>query len=330
MPVASFAARRLHPALAASMALALACALALGACTSEPAPAAAPPAKAEAKPPCPECPPCPDCPECPEPLPKLTGRLRAIKKRGVLLAAVRDNAIPFGYTDEHTGEIVGFEVDLCSILARELGVRLEPVPVRKHARIAMLLQGEVDLVAATMTHHFAREDDIDFSITYFMDGQKLLVRRGGGVHSVADLSARTVGVVDGTWAEANIREAQPGARVATFDGYPQAFIALKERKIDAMCADTTILLGLRNSDSDPAAWEIVGEFISDEPYGLGLPEDDSDFRDFVNLTLNRIWASGEYMTIYNRWFGPHTKFYLPTRWRMETWPGHGSLRNPKK
>jgi len=280
-------------------------------------------------PPCPQCPECPPCMDCPEPLPKLDGRLDAIKKRGVLLAGVRDDAIPFGYTDEHTGEIVGFEIDLCKVLARELGVRLETVPVRKAARIPLIQRGEVDLIAACMTHHFAREEDIDFSITYFMDGQKLLTKRGLGIGSVTDLAGRTVGVVDGSWAEENIREAQPGARIRTYAGYPQAFMDLKARRISAICADTTILLGLKNSDPDPAAWEIVGDYISDEPYGLGLPENDSDFRDFINLTLDRMWVSGEYMTIYNLWFGPHTKFYLPTSWKMEVLPGHGAT-SPKR
>ena len=56
----------------------------------------------------------------------------------------------------------------------------------------------MDIIAATMTHHYAREDDIDFSITYFMDGQKLLTKRGSGVHSVTDLAGRSVGVVDGS------------------------------------------------------------------------------------------------------------------------------------
>ncbi|WP_461209076.1 ABC transporter substrate-binding protein [Desulfocurvus sp. DL9XJH121] len=299
---------------------ALALAVALAACSGNDAPQPKP------CPPCPECPDCPSCPDCP-PAPKAAqqqpeSRIAAIKKRGALIAAVRDNAIPFGYTDEHTGEIVGFEVDLCRVLAGALGVRLELMPVGKNARIGLLLEGEADLVAATMTHHFAREDDIDFSITYFMDGQKLLVRRAGPVHSVAELLGRTVGVVDGSWAEENIKKAQPGARVRAFPGYAQAFMALKQRKISAVCADTTILLGLRNSDQDPAAWEIVGDYISDEPYGMGLPPNDSAFRDFVNRTLMRAWAGGEYMTIYNRWFGPHTKYYLPTGWRMETWPGY--------
>ncbi|BBD06905.1 ABC transporter substrate-binding protein [Desulfovibrio ferrophilus] len=278
--------------------------------------------------PCPDCPPCPEL-DCPEPLPELKGRLRAIKKRGVLIAGVRDDAIPFGYTDEHTGEIVGFEIDICRALAQALGVRLETLPVRKSARIPLIQRGEVDIIAATMTHHFAREDDIDFSITYFMDGQKLLTKRGSGVHSVTDLAGRRVGVVDGSWAEANIREAQPGSKIKTYPGYPQAFMDLKARRLSAICADTTILLGLKNSDPDPAAWEIVGDFISDEPYGLGVPEDDSNFRDFVNLTLNKLWVSGEYMKIYNLWFGPHTKFYLPTAWRMEILPGNGAV-SPKR
>ncbi len=101
---------------------------------------------------------------------------------------------------------------------------------------------------------------------------------------------------------------------AALPGYAEAFLALKRGQVDAISADATILLGLKNSDQDPAAWTIAGAYITDEPFALGLPQNDSALRDRVNLALQRLWLSGEYMRLYNRWFGPHTKYYLPTSW----------------
>jgi polar amino acid transport system substrate-binding protein len=153
-----------------------------------------------------------------------------------------------------------------------------------------------------------------------MDGQKILVKKDSGIESVADLAGKKVGTAKGSTSEKNIKDAQPDCTVLSFEGYPQAFLALKQGKVAAVTTDSTILLGLKNSDPNPDEWVIAGDFISAEPYGLGLPENDSDFRDFVNKSLVEMWVSGEYHAIYNKWFGPDTRYYLPTDWEMEVWP----------
>ncbi len=248
------------------------------------------------------------------------GKIEDIKARGALICGVKDSTVPFGFIDEQTKQIVGFDVDICKAVADNLGVKLELKTVTSATRIPMLTQGSVDLLAATMTHKFERDDVIDFSITYFMDGQKLLVKKGGGVKSAADLKGKKVATAKGSTSEKNIRVAQPAATVVSFDEYPQAFLALKQGKAEAVTTDSTILLGLRNSDPEPEKWEIVGDYISPEPYGLGLAENDSKFRDLVNRTLVDLWNTGEYVKIYDKWFGKDTKYYLPLTWKMETWP----------
>ena len=56
------------------------------------------------------------------------------------------------------------------------------------------------------------------------------------------------------------------------------------------------------------------------PLALGVVENDSDFRDFVNAALMDMWEKGEYQKIYDKWFGKDTKDYLPLTWKMELWP----------
>ena len=247
-------------------------------------------------------------------------RLADIKARGILVAGVKDSQPPFGFVDEKTSQIVGFEIDLMQALANRLGVKLELKPVTSSTRIPMLAQGAVDIVAATMTHKKEREDQIDFSITYFMTGQKLLVKKDGPVKSVADLAGKKVGSVKGSTSEQNVKKAQPDCTVISFETYPEAFLALKQGKVQAMTTDESILVGIRNSDDKPEAWEIAGEYISPEPYGLGLPENESKLRDCVNLALMDMWEKGEYRTIYDAWFGPGKKDQLPLTWTMELWP----------
>ena len=252
--------------------------------------------------------------------PAAGGTLEKIKSRGYLIAGVQDSVVPFGYVDKGTQDIVGFDVDICRQIADKLGVDLKLKPVSSANRISMLSQGTVDMLAATMTHTFARERSIDFSLTYFQTGQKVLVSKASSIESVEGLAGKTVGAVKGSSSEKNIKHVQPDCEVRSFESYPQAFAALQQSALSALTADATILLGLKNSSPNPDNWRIVGPYLSREPYGLGLPENDSDFRDFVNKALVDMWNSGVYVEIYHKWFGPKTRYYLPLDWEMVTWP----------
>lgn len=248
------------------------------------------------------------------------GKLEDIKQRGTLVVGVKDSQPPFGYVDENTKQIVGFEPDLCAAIAARLGVKLETKPVTSATRIPMLEQGAIDLIAATMTHKIEREEKIDFSITYFPAAQKLLVKKDSGIKSVADLAGKKVGSAKGSTSEQNVKKAQPACDVVSFETYPEAFLAMKQGKVVAVTTDAPILLGIRNSDENPDNFAIVGEDIAAEPYGIGVPENDSDFRDAVNIALMELWKSGEYQKLYDKWFGEKTKFYIPLTWKMEIWP----------
>ncbi len=101
-------------------------------------------------------------------------RIRA--RANTLIAGVKYDFNPFGFLDDG-GQVVGFDVDLIRALADMWGIDVEFVQVTSGDRIDRLAAGEVDLVAASITDTKPRDETIDFSQTYFVDGQSLLVRR---------------------------------------------------------------------------------------------------------------------------------------------------------
>ena len=252
--------------------------------------------------------------------PAFADSLDDIKARGTLICGVKDSVVPFGFIDESSKQLVGFDVDLCIGIANFLGVRHEIKTVTSANRIPMLTQGSIDLILATMTHQRARDETIDFSITYFDAGQRMLVRADSGITSPADLAGKRVGSVKGSTSEKNIKAAEPACTVVSFDEYPQAFLALKQGKVVAVTTDEPILVGLKNSDPDPAQWAVVGNFIASEPYAIGMRENESKLRDAVNFALMNMWETGKFQEYYDKWFGENTKFYIPLTWKMELWP----------
>lgn len=239
------------------------------------------------------------------PVPAAQDTLAKVKQKGVLVAGVKDSLPPFGYVDEQTRQIVGYDVDFVKALADKLGVKLELKAVTSASRMPQLTEGNIDIIAATMTKTPERAQQIDFSNTYFLTGQKFLVKKGT-VKTLADLDGKKIGTAKGSTSEQNAAKAIPSATILSFDDYPQAFLALQQRKVFAVTTDESILAGIRGKAPNKEEFEIPDLRISDEPYGLGMRKGDRAFVDFVNNALLEMEKSGQAQEIFNKRFGPNT------------------------
>jgi len=241
----------------------------------------------------------------------------------VVKAGITNKGKPFGFINAEN-EWVGFDMDVAKEIAKRLGAKFEPVVVNNKTRISFVQTNppKVDMVLSNMTHKRVRDEKIDFSITYFFDGQKFLAKKGK-IKSAADLANVKVGSMQGTTSIVNAtaylkKLGNPNPKVIGYDGEVAMFEALRSGRVQAITTDSTILLGY--AAKVPGQFELVGEFISDEPYGMGLPQDDSAWRDIINFTIQDMWKDGTYMTIYNKWFGPDSAYPFPMTEKIEMWP----------
>ncbi len=232
--------------------------------------------------------------------PLRAGTLETVKEKGVLVAGVKDTAPPFGFADPKTGDIVGYDVDLVRALADRLGVKLRLVPVTTANRIPMLIDGEIDIIAATLSKTRYRSHLVDFTDTYFRTGQQFLAR-AGTVKSRKDLEGKRIATVKGSTSEPALRKALPSAKVVLFDNYLQAAMALKRNAVDAVTADGAILYGILALAKARSDYEIPDIRISDEEYALAVRRRDQGFLDSVNATLREMEKSGEATRIRDRW-----------------------------
>jgi polar amino acid transport system substrate-binding protein len=250
-----------------------------------------------------------------------------VQAEGVVQAGLMYNSIPAAYFNE-SNEWVGFDVDIATEVVKRIGqqmgkdLKMEKVKVNNKTRISFLTSGRIDMSTANMTHKRERDKTIDFSITYFFDGQKILAKKGKYT-SHKDFVGKKMASMQGTTSEKNainllksLGDTNPN--VISFQDEPSCFLALQQGKVAGWSTDSTILLGY--AAKEPGKYELVGDFFSDEPYGIGLPENDSDWRDAVNFALQDMWNDGTYMNIYNKWYGPDTLYYFPMTEKIEMWP----------
>jgi len=252
-----------------------------------------------------------------------------VAKSGVVRVGMMYNSIPAAYFNDKN-EWVGFDVDIAEEVVRRIGasmgkdLKAERIKVNNKTRISFLTSDQIDMSVANMTHKRERDRTIDFSITYFFDGQKVLAKKGK-FKALKDFKGKKLASMQGTTSEKNAMEllkklGDPNAtkNVISFQDEPSCFLALQQDKVAGWSTDSTILLGY--AAKEPGKYELVGDFFSSEPYGIGVPQNDSDWRDAINFAIQDMWADGTYKKIYDKWYGPKTPYYFPLTEEIEMWP----------
>ena len=227
--------------------------------------------------------------------------LEEVRKKGVLVVGVRDDAPPFGFIDRDTGETVGIDVDLAGEVAKRLGVKMRTKTVTAAGWIPDLLAGNVDLVAATIGSTPDREKLVDFSLPYFRTTQGVLAKKGA-VTSLKGLEGKKIGVGQGSAAERNIKEKVPGAACYFFSDASKAVEALRRGEVDALSASGSNLFGCLSS-LPKGEFEIAESVkVSEELYRMAVRKGNPKFLDFVNATLTEVSGNDVARNIFDKWF----------------------------
>src|SRR5205814_8181 len=175
----------------------------------------------------------------------------------------------------------------------------------------LLSSNAVDLIAGTMTDTRPRRDSVDFSITFFVTGAQFLVKKASPIKGIESIANRRVAAQQGSTNAKIIRERVPTAKLQEFPDQPAAFQALAQGQVDAYTNDGIQLYGLKAKAPKPDEWEVVGDFFSEEPYGMAMRKGDLKFKQAIDAGLKNGFESGKYFEIYDKWFGPKGEVPYP-------------------
>src|SRR3954453_12538567 len=201
----------------------------------------------------------------------------------------------FGLLNPQTQRPEGFDVKIAEIVAAELGIEPENVTFVETVsanREPFIQNGQVDFVVATYTINDQRKQVVDFAGPYYVAGQDIMVAKGNpeGIKGPDDLAGKTVCSVEGSTPAQKIRDSSPQAQLVTYDVYSKCADDLKNGNVAAVTTDNVILTGL--VAGSPDAFELVGNPFTEEPYGIGVKKDDTQFRNFVNDVLENSYEDG--------------------------------------
>lgn len=241
------------------------------------------------------------------------GVLDRVKATGKLVIAHRASSVPFSYVLD--GKPVGYALDICNRVAaavqREAGLKAMAVtylPITPENRIEKIVRGEADMECGSTINTRERRGKVAFSIPYFIDGVRFLVRSDSGINGIEDLGKpgkKTVSTA-GTVVLENIRTANEkrglGLTIITAPDHAQSTVMVEKRQADGFVMLETVLVGLKASRPDPAALKLVGKRLSIEPIAIMLPKGDAAFKRVVDDEMRRLIYNHEIEALYDKWF----------------------------
>lgn len=208
------------------------------------------------------------------------------------------------------GEPEGFDVEIGKIIATELGLDpdrgIDWVETISSNRETFIDTGQVDIVIATYTINDARKEVVSFAGPYYLAGQAVLTLKANtDIQGPDDLAGKKVCTASGSTPEANLLENFPETEVVPVGAYSDCIEPLRNGLVDAISTDNVILAGYAAENDD---LEVRGDQFTDEPYGIGLKHDDTEFRMWLNDVLEEIYADGRWAAAWEATAGQ----YLPT------------------
>ncbi|WP_332673465.1 transporter substrate-binding domain-containing protein [Aromatoleum sp.] len=243
---------------------------------------------------------------------QLTGTLQKIKENGAITLSYRESSVPFSYLDAQQ-KPVGYAVDLCAkvvdAVKSELkmpNLKVNYQAVTSQNRIPLLQNGTIDLECGSTTNSVARQQQVAFSVAYFITSVRMAVRKDSRIKDIGDLDGKPVVTTTGTTSDQLIKQNEKGKTIDVRNIYGKdhadSFLMVESGRAAAFVMDDILLAGLIASSKNPSAFEIVGPSLRDEPYGAMIRKDDAAFKAIIDKTLIGLMKSGEAEKLYNKWF----------------------------
>ena len=247
-----------------------------------------------------------------QPVPvQLTGTLQKARSSGAVTIAYRESSVPFSYLSARN-EPVGYSIELCRKLVDAIGdavhreVAIKWLPVTSESRIDAIVSGRADLECGSTTNNLERQKLVGFSPTIFVSGTKLMVKRGSPIKSFRDLTGKTVVVTAGTTNEKTMRELAQKFKVdlklVTSRDHAESFALVEAGNADAFATDDVLLYGLIAQNKAQKKYQVTGEFLSYDPYGIMYRKGDTQLANLVNNAFHDLAEDGEVERQYKRWF----------------------------
>jgi glutamate/aspartate transport system substrate-binding protein len=238
--------------------------------------------------------------------------LKKIKDSGSVTMGVRESSGALSYT-LGDGKFVGYHVEICERVLRDVQKQLgltalttKYQPVTSQNRIPLVQNGTVDIECGSTTNNSARQKDVSFAVTTFVEEVRIAVKANSGITSIGQLNGKKVATTTGTTSVQTLRKNERATGVNFEEVYGKdhadSFLLLESGRADAFVMDGAILAGNIAKAKNPADFKLVGEVLSVEPIAIMFRKDDPAFKTAVDGSIMAMMKSGDLAKLWDKWF----------------------------
>ena len=222
-----------------------------------------------------------------------------IMQRKLIKIAVPQDFAPFGSAGPDL-QPVGYDIDMAKLIARELGVKIELVPVNSANRIPYLQTKKVDLVISSLGKNPDREKVIDFSKAYAPFFQGVFGLKDAKIEKPEDLAGKTVGATRGAIEEQEISKLAPSTTtIKRYEDNNATIAAFLSGQVDIIATGNVVAAAI--AEKSPGRAPVSKFVIKDSPCFIGLNKEEPKLLAKINDIIDKAKASGELSKISEKW-----------------------------
>ncbi len=195
---------------------------------------------------------------------------------------------PYEYKDKN--DFKGIDIEIANLIAEKMGKELEILDVEFDSIIPAIVSNKADIALAALTVTEDREENVNFSDSYFETSQNILVRYGSDISKVSDLKGKKIGVQTGNIADINYTEEFGEGNIERFNKHVDAVEALKNKKIDAVVLDNEPAKFFASENDEIV---MLNNVCKGEEYAIAINKDNQDLLGEINNILAETKKSGE-------------------------------------
>lgn len=210
------------------------------------------------------------------------------------------------FQDKKGDKVVGFDVELVDLLAKELGVeqQIKDVDFAQIKNGAALNARQCDIAAAGMTITEERKQNLDFGLPYFDEELSVVVPTGSGVKSLDEVQSKNLklGVQADTTSldYANSKKLDP---TVFRNAGLQAQAMQTPDKVDIILQDSPTVQEFLKKDGIKGKWEVVDKVVTGDQYGYAVKKGNKELLDKLNEVLQKAYDDGTWAELYEKWIG---------------------------
>ncbi|QCP52521.1 transporter substrate-binding domain-containing protein [Trinickia violacea] len=226
--------------------------------------------------------------------------LDAVTKRGTLRVAVPEDYPPYGSVGPDM-KPQGYDIDMATLLAKSMNVKVELVPVNSANRIPYLQTDKVDLIISSLGKTPDRAKVIDFSAPYAPYFQGVFGPADINVKTASDLAGKTVGATRGALEEIALTDMAPNATIRRFDDNNATIQAFLSGQVQLIAAGNVVAAAI--IAKHPPRMPEMKFIIKDSPCYVGLAKNEPRLLAKVNATIEQAKKDGTLQAISMKWLG---------------------------